>query len=387
MNIGDLVLNLGIKGSDKTVGALTNVKKGLSETASMSLEAKAGILGALYALERLFAASGKAGTDLTNFNAITGDSVKTLQQYQYAARQVGVSNGEVEGSFKSLQSVMTKTLLGEGGPKGLARVSQLTGGITNDDIQKFAEKPQLLIQRLQQYAAKEKNVGLRNETLKSFGIGENMIAALSRNAFRPEVLSKAPTYSEKEVGRLDKANIGWSNLGNKIEMAIGHLNASHGGKFVSDISSLVDKIIPLINALIKLADKLKIFEAIGGIFKEMTTIVTQVTPAVETLIGLTDPKKRGGIIAAGKKELAADVGMFKQNASDKLHSLMNTLGIGSAIAPKMLQAPSSSKQTSNNVTIHNTFAHPGTDHKKTGDNMKNQVQHFLRNSPGQTQGA
>src|ERR1700744_4238817 len=105
MDIGSLFLNLGIKGSEKTVGALTDVKKGLGELGSMSLEAKAGIVAAMYALEQLFATSGKAGTDLTNFNAITGESVKTLQQYQYAARQVGVSNQEVEGSFKTLQSV------------------------------------------------------------------------------------------------------------------------------------------------------------------------------------------------------------------------------------------------------------------------------------------
>src|SRR5580698_7170089 len=187
MDIGSLFLNLGVRGTDKTVGALTNVKKGLSETASLSLEAKAGIVGAIYALERLFATSGKAGTNLANFNAVTGESVKTLQQYQYAARQVGISNEDVEGSFKGLQSAMTKTLIGEGAPKGLARVGLLTGGISQQDIKKFAEQPQLLIQRLQEYSKKETNIGLRNETLKSFGISEGMIAALSRQAFRPDV--------------------------------------------------------------------------------------------------------------------------------------------------------------------------------------------------------
>lgn len=369
MDIGSLFLNLGIKGSEKTVGALTNVKKGLGEVGSMSLEAKAGIIAAMYALEQLFATSGKAGTDLTNFNAVTGESVKTLQQYQYAARQVGVSNQDVEGSFKALQSTMTKTLLGEGGPKGLARVSLLTGGISDKDIQEYAKDPAKLIQRLQQYASKETNVGLRNETLKSFGLGENMIAALSRNAFNPNVLKKAPTYSDNEVKQLDKANIAWSNLGNKIQMAVGHFNAMHGGQLVGDISKIVDQVVKLSEAFVKLSEKLHLFEGIGKIFSGWTKIFQGVTSGVDALTGaVTEPKKGKQLlddtVTGGKNFILGMMGDLK----DKLVGPDATM-----IQPSIPKTAVASNNQNNQVSVTNNFAHPGVDPKKTGESVHKSI--------------
>ncbi len=286
--VAELFVNLGVKGSDKTLGALGSMQKGLKDTASVSLEAKAAIVGAMYALEKLFATSGQAGTDLTNFNTILGVSAQTLQKYQYAARQMGVSNQEVEGTFKSLQGAMTKTLMGEGAPKGLARVSMLTGGMTAADLKKFAEQPQLLIQKLQEYASKETNAGLRREVLSSFGVGEGMQAAMRRGAFTPQALAKAPTYSDREINSLDKANIAWSNLGNKIEMAVGHFNAAHGGQLVADISKLVDQVFKLASAFETLAEKAKFFQAIGTAFKGWTMIFEGATKAVEAIQGAAD---------------------------------------------------------------------------------------------------
>lgn len=277
MKIGELFVQLGLTGSDKAKKEIKDVKGGLKETASASLEAKAAIVGAMYALQRLFSASNQAGTDLTNFNAQIGVSAQTLQQYQYAAQQVGVSNQEMAGTFKSLQSTMTKTLMGEGAPKGLARVAMLTGGMTPADLEKFAKQPQLLVQKLQEYAQKETNAGLRNEVLKGFGISDSMAAALSRNAFRPEVLAKAPTYSDKEINALDKTHAAWSNLGTKIEMTIGRFNAKHGGKLIEDISNITDKVFLLGEAFMKMAEKFKVFEWIGKVFEGWAIILDTVT--------------------------------------------------------------------------------------------------------------
>ncbi len=245
----------------------------------------------MYALERLFATSGHAGTELTNFNSLLGVSAKTLQEYQYAARQAGVSNQEVEGSFKALQSAMTKTLMGEGAPKGLARVALLTGSITPEDIDRFAKQPQLLLQRLQQYARKETNAGLRREVLNSFGVGEGVQSALIRNAFNPGALSKAPAYSEKEIKALDRANIAWSNLGNNIEMAVGHFNAKHGGQLVTDISKITDEVLKLVEAFTKMAEKIKLFEAIGKVFEGWTLIFDAITASVD---GTNEALGKGG---------------------------------------------------------------------------------------------
>lgn len=266
MQVAELFVSLAIKGQDKAVSALVSVEHGLKGLASVSLEAKAAILAAMYGLEQLFQKSGAHGTSLTNLNAVLGVSTKTLQQYDYAARQVGVSNAETEGSFKALQSAMTKTALGKGAPEGLAQVAMLTGGISAQDVNNFMKNPEALLQRLQQYAQKEKRVGIRDEVLKSFGLGDNMIAAVSRNAFRPDVLKNAPVYNDNEVKALDKANIGWSNLTNKIEMAVGHLNAAHGGQLVKDFSKLVDLGLKFSDILLTFAERMHVFEGIEFVF-------------------------------------------------------------------------------------------------------------------------
>ncbi len=287
MNIGELFVNLGIKGGDKTLGTLSDTNKGMKSIASTSLEAKAAIIGAMYALQRLFSTSGQTGTNLTNFSALLGtDMVQTLQKYQYAARQVGITNQSVEGSFKALQGAMTKTLMGEGAPKGLARVAMLTGEMTPADIAEYAKRPEKLLQKLQEYAQKEKNGGLKNEVLKSFGLGDDMIAGLSRNAFRPEVLAKAPTYSDKEVEQLDKANIAWSNLANKIEMAFGRFNAKHGGALVTDISKIVDQVVKLSEAFVTLAEKTALFENLTKVFIGWGYIFETIGKGVDALNSL-----------------------------------------------------------------------------------------------------
>lgn len=375
MNVGELFISLGVKGSEKTVGAISSVVGGLKDISSTSLETKAALLGALYVLERMFATSGAAGTGLTNFNASLGVTAKTLQQYQYAARQMGVSNQEVEGSFRSLQAAMTKTLMGHGAPAGLARVAKLTGEISRGDILKFQQNPDLLIQRLQEYAKKEKNAGLRNETLKSFGQGDGMIAALARGGFSQAVLSRAPIYGDRELQQLDRANIAWSNLGTKIEMAIGHFNAMHGGQLVNDLTKITTQVIRLVEELTKLADKVKVFAALNAVLGGIVSTLGLLNIMIGEATGqdtTEDRKSIGGNIGAGL------------NARDKVDkAIIGFLSSGlKEDQSKMLGAPEMSAQllggksgaTQNiNVNQNLNFQHDGKDHKKTSDSVKHAV--------------
>lgn len=386
-SVGDLFMNLGIKGSEKTLATLGNVKTGLKDTASLSLEAKAGIIAAMYALEKLFAASGAAGTGLTNFNSLVGVSAQTLQKYQYAARQMGVANEDVAGSFKSLQGAMTKTLMGEGAPKGLAMVARMTGGIKKGDLLDFQKHPELLIQKLQEYAQKEKNVGLRNETLKSFGLGDPMIAALSRQAFNPGALAKAPTYGDKEIGALDRANIAWSNLGTKIEMAVGHFNARHGGQLVTDISKIVDGVVKLSEALVRLGETLKVFEIFSKILQGSASVVGSIATDVGLLnSGDSKKKKEVGkdILGNTRKTpgvLGAISGIFHSLMDDKPKSSSRAYASASGAAPTM--SPQLGAGSTQNVNVQQNlhFSHEGKDHKKTGDSVRKANQEAFRQIP------
>lgn len=404
MDIGSLFINLGIKGSEKTLEQVSNVKKGIGDVASTSLEAKAALVGAMYALEQLFATSGRAGTDLTNFNAVTGESVKTLQQYQYAARQVGVSNESVASTFKTLQDQMTNAaFLGKGGPAGMAHVAQvLHENFSQIDVQKFAKSPELLLQKLQQYAAKETNIGLRNATLKSFGLGDEMIAALTRQAFRPEVLKKAPTYSDSEVKQLDKANIAWSNLGNKIQMAVGHFNAMHGEALVRDISMIVTQVLKLTEAFIKLAEKIHLFQGIGKVFEGWGKIFGAINSTVDSFtktIGqpgkqekmLKDTLEGGKNFILGAALDVYDKFVKPTAAGSAIASgtkhVLDTVAMAKAIVPSVSNALNSNNTQNHDVNITNNFAHPGVDSKQTSHDMQKSLNHYYRNSSAISQGA
>ncbi len=316
MDLGQLFVNLGVKGDDKAVDALTKLKKGFKDTASEGLAAKAALLGALYATERMFAGSNQRGNELTNFNALMGTGTQTLQRYQYAARQVGVSNDELAGSFKGLASISTKVLTGKGAPEGTARVAQIIGART-DEMQKLFTQatqghPEALLQALQTYASREQNQGLRNEVLKGFGLSDNMTAALVRQAFTPQQLAQAPTYGEGEVKQLDKNNAAWGNLSNKFEMMVGHFNAAHGGQLVKDLSIITDKVFALATAFEKLSEKAHFFELLGKAFSGWAQIFQTTIEVIDKVNALSDlssddPKKKKKaeeVLGDWKKDLA-----------------------------------------------------------------------------------
>lgn len=364
MNVGELFVGLGIKGAEKTVGAITSVTKGLGEAKSMSLEAKAGILGAMYALERLVATSGAAGTGLTNFNAFTGLSAKQLQQWQYAARQAGVSSEEFAGSVKSVQNAMTNMMMGKGAPEGLGLLSNKVGFDP-----KRARDTFYVLEQLQKFARTVPN-DIGNAVMKSFGLSEGTIAAMRRNSFSPELMARAPIYSDKEINSLNRANIAWSNLGNKIEMAVGHFNSKHGVQLVNDITKITDAVLKLSEALLKVAEKYKVFEGLAK-------VANFTAEALES--------KEGTVL--GEKHLEKKVwnwitGKGFQNAPGmqpmEQHITPTVPGV-----PSIVSGP----QQNINVKQDLHFQHDGKDAKKTGDSVKRAVQESYRQMAAQGQGS
>lgn len=372
MNIAELFVNLGIKGSEKTVGALGAVKKGLGEVGSMSLEAKAGILAALYGFERLMSMSGQAGTGLTNFSSLTGLSAKQLQQWEYAARQAGVSADELTGNVKSVQNSMTNMLLGKGAPEGL-NVIQATVGL---DMKKVRD-PLYVMQQLQK-AAQALPPDAGNMILKSFGLSEGVIAAMRRNMFTPKAFAQAPTYSDREVGQLDKANIAWSNLGNKIQMAMGHFNASHGLSIVKDISQLTDQVLKLVASFEALAEKLKLFQVVGKVFEGWGLIFKGISGGVDALTGgakntsMTD--KKGNLKIDPVSMLSNWIGKRIDQHFD--------------IAPRMPQLASGGARNNGEVHITQNIVHHGNakDTQAVKDSHKVAVNQAYRQRPAQRQG-
>lgn len=381
LSVGELFVNLGIKGSEKTLGSIAGVKKGMSETASVSLEAKAAIVGAMYALERFFAASGARGTSLTNFNALTGLSAKQLQQWQYAARQAGVANEEFAGSLKAVQTGMTNMLLGKGAPEGMALVANKVGFDP-----KRARDTFYVMEQLQKFA-KTVPADVGNSVLKTFGISEGTIAAMRRNAFNAQAFSKAPVYSDSQFQALDRANIAWSNLGQKIEMAIGKFNAKHGGQLVKDISIMVDAVLKLADALEKVATRFKLIQTLGMALSGIANTLKLVSEIFDKFQGKESEKgdllykKPGQEMFPGFKD--SPVGKFlsdlfggneKKTSEPTIPSPFDR----SIAHPSVKKGQAQSSQQNVNINQNLNFQHDGKDHKRTGDSVKKANQDAFR---------
>lgn len=393
-SIGEFFVNLGVKGSEKTLGALTSVKTGISGLADVSLEAKAAILATVYALERLMSGTAKTGTNISNFNSLTGISGKTLQQYQYAAAQVGISNEEMASSFKSVQNVMTAMRFNKGAPEGMAMLTGALGG--KFDPNRAKTDTEYVMKKLQEYFNIEKDIGKRNLVGKSFGLGEGTMAAMSRNAFKPETLSKAPVFSDKEVSQLDRVNAAFSNLGIKVQMAVGHFTALHGGQLVKDLTIIVDKVIHLTTAFIKMADTIKLFEGIGKIFEGWAKIFEVITDGVNAVTGaMKSPEKRKEVtgevtgflkdipsvfsamaedLFGGGASTASPVAPQKENRNWDNPALFP--GIPSEASPPISSSLTNNQKSStqnNNVNQTFNFQSDGSDHKQVGDETQKAI--------------
>lgn len=368
MNIAELFISLGIKGDDKTEKSLKNTETGLGKVKSMSLEAKAALVGVVYGLERMMSQSAQMGTSLLNFTTLTGISAQELQKWQYAARQVGVSSEEMTGSLKAVQNAMTNMLLGKGAPEGMAMLANKVGF----DPEK-ARDTLYVMGQLQKFAQEVPN-DVGNQMLKSFGLSEGTISAMRRNAFRPEVLQRAPTYSDREINSLNKADVAWANLGNKIQMAFGHFNAKHGAQLVGELSKVTTEIIKMVNAFTVLAEKLKLIQGIGKVFEGWSQIFQGITAVAEGKVGLGD-------LAEGAKDLFKGIAI---TANENAQNLRKDYEASQA-APNLRAQPTEKNQNIN-VTQTLQFQHDGKDAKKTAGSVHKAVKDAYRQMSTQSQG-
>lgn len=385
MNVGELFINLGIKGSEKTVGAIAGVHKGMSELASTSIETKAAILGAMYGLERLMSMSGNMGTALTNFNALTGQSSRKLQQWQYAMVQAGGTAQDVTSAVMNIQKAMARVDLNKGVPEGLFLLSKEAGGIDyskKDDPYYMLDKIQTAVRNM---GDSPRSKAIANYLASTMALNDNVIAGMHRNAFRPDVFAKAPTYSDKEISALNRANVAWSNLGLKIEMAVGHFNAKHGGQLVQDITKIADQTFRLIDALTKLAEKLKVFQILGGTLNFLANLVGVANEEIPG--GKKDRKSEGYLGSALNLRDRVDNAFFGflKSMSDNPYANTPWNNPYAYIPPQTSPAgvPTQHIQVKQNLN----FNHDGKDHKRTAESTHKAVQQAFRQIPAIGQGS
>lgn len=389
MNVGELFVNLGVKGADSSGKAIKGIGEGLKGVKSTSLEAKAAILGLMYGFERLMSASGQMGTNMQNFNALTGVSARDLQQWQYAMRQAGGSADEATTSIKAVQNAMEMVNIGKDVPAGLARIGQLTGGVSPKEAREAAENPMAMMRRLREYAEKEQDIALRNINLKSMGLSETMIAGLTRGKFDDKNLNRAPLVSDKEIKNLVAVDVAWTNLGMKIQRAMDHFTAKHGMSITDDISRITDKVILLAEAFTRLLEKVQAFKAVGNLFEGWAKMMDMMAGKSDLSGNKVDENKSKaektkdfflqsfeawkGLQIQTQEDLAAGV---KENKKDYEKDIAPRVGFTNSPVPV--------QNTELNLTLN--FQHDGTDIKKTSDSVTRAVKDAYRQMNAQTRG-
>jgi len=295
MNIAELFVNLGIRGSEKTIGSLTQVKSGLGDAKNMAVETKVAILGAMYAVERLFAASGQRGTDLMNFNALLGTGSEMLQRYQYAARQAGLSNQEMTATFGKLAEAGTRMRLGGPMPTGFPLVQKLTG-MQPEEMLAGGANPEIILKRLREYAQKEKDIVLRNATLRSFGLSDDMISALVRGKFNDNVLNSPDAmknaFTLDQQKNLDNYRAGVEKLQSAWEKFIGDFNSEHGLKMLEDLTKVSTSVMALATSFEHLSRAIHLFDHMGTVFQGWSEIFTLIAMKLDDIMGVTPASEK-----------------------------------------------------------------------------------------------
>jgi hypothetical protein len=389
MNVGELFVNLGIKGSEKTLGALSETAKKMGELGSTALTTKVAIVGAMYALEHFMKQSAEMGMGLSNFNALTGLSTKQLQQWQYAARQAGIGNEEFTGSLKAVQSSMANMLLGKGAPEGFAIVANKVGL----DPKKLRDTFYVM-EQLQKFS-KSVPPDIANTVMKSFGLSEGTIAAMRKQVFTPDMFKKAPVISEGDINQLSKVEVAWRNINQKIEMAMGHFTAKHGLQLTKDIGELIPKVLKLADSFMNLADKLKIFTVIGKIFEGWGLLFSEIGGVVEKIGGIA-----GNLLSGNEKKQKGAVEDIQQAIGPGFEGLVKDvtgwLGSKVGIDPSGLfkaietfrpqKAAAGAKTHEQNFNITNNFHGDMNDPRAIADDLMDSHKQALRQSPAMLQG-
>jgi len=269
VKIAELFVQLGVKGADKTSGALKDIKSGMVDIAIATSAAVAAVSAAIYAFKQFSEQSNEAGKNLKQFENFTGISADRLQRWQYLALKSGVSAQQVAQDFKAVQGVISQMVLGKGRPEGLGALINTVGF----DVRR-ARDTEYVLNKLREYAQKTKGLPESNKILASFGLSNDVIQTLKTSTLDLEKVSLSHRYAPGEINALNKMAIAWSQLGDKVEHALGRLNVRFGPSLLKDLFQLTDAVLKLVNAFASLAEKLQVLKGISKLIN-ITAGVTE----------------------------------------------------------------------------------------------------------------
>lgn len=205
LKVGEFFVELGIAGAVKTKEAIGSVRSMMKGTRDASFEMKAGIFGAVVALEEITRRSIGAAVDLKNFAGATGLSTDALQKLNYWAEMNDVSAEGMTQTIKGLQAAQSALRLGMGVPAGAVYFGL---NQNNNPIEMFAE----IHKKLRQIGNDQKEIGNARTMAATLGITDDMFAGLrigtgNMTGFRRELM-----LTNREVQSMLEVNRAWKDF-------------------------------------------------------------------------------------------------------------------------------------------------------------------------------
>lgn len=193
MNVGELFIDIGIKGAQKVGQALKGITTDMGDFSNKALLGKSAVAGVFYGIEQMMTKAADAGMTLERFTNLTGLNTDEVQKWQVVLNRAGVTADEVTSSFTQVASAVAKIKLAEGS-NGFTPLMRYTKDFDFNKV----DNPNYIYQKAQELTrSKEIPISFQNEFLRKAGFSDQVIAGLrsatrSVDQIRPgEILSKA----------------------------------------------------------------------------------------------------------------------------------------------------------------------------------------------------
>lgn len=274
MNIGDLFLNLGIKGVDTALKGINSIKTGLSDVSSTGLAAKAAVLGVIYAVERMTSGASTVGAELTRYTNLTGESTEAVQKWGLAhVIAGGKAKEEMYGAFESAQKMAAKISLGGGNPRALGML--MAGG--DFDIMKAVKSPLYFMEKVRNLLMNPPK-GFEKAQITDFAeefLNPEIIKSILDKSFHPENIKNSEILSPGNIESLKKVNEELARFEIKFQLFKDQFVAKHGLPLIEELSGALNVVKDLSVAFDKLTKKFPELNAVakGGFLALLLALV------------------------------------------------------------------------------------------------------------------
>ncbi len=236
MKVADLFVDITLKGGNKVADGLSGVKNWLTDITASGLAAKAAIIGAVYALERMTKASGQFGNDVKNLSVLTGIDTTKIQQWAEYMRLGGASAEDAHQAL--LAASKTQAEIAKGNyPSGLGRILS----VTQTNLQDVINNPLKFAEMVKKYIETSKeDISLINNAVESVGGTAGFITAVRRNPGKDIYNIKANIADENQIKKLAQVNQAWSDFEKTLSRFRDTLTADWGLPLINGLNKALE---------------------------------------------------------------------------------------------------------------------------------------------------